>query len=82
MNINTYLPDNLAEQLDRLAETRRQSRSAVMREALEAYLKRHRADGWPAEILQWKGDPEVEPFETGRQPAQADGRYPFEAAGE
>lgn len=46
------------------AEARRQSRSAVMREALEAYLRRNQPGGWPAEILEWQGDPAVEPFES------------------
>ena len=77
MNINAYLPDELAEQLDRLADMRGQSRSAVMREALEAYLRRHRAGGWPAEILDWKGDPSAQPFESGRPPPHADSRDPF-----
>ena len=77
MYINAYLPDELAEQLDRLADMRGQSRSAVMREALEAYLRHDRASGWPAEILDWKGDPAAEPFESGRPPPQADSRDPF-----
>lgn len=77
MNSNAHLPDELAEQLDRLAERRGQSRSAVMREALEAYLQRHRTGGWPAEILDWQGDPTAEPFEAGRPAPQAGSRDPF-----
>ena len=66
MNINTYLPDDLAEQLDRLAEQLGRSRSAVMREALQAFLRRDPAAVWPPEVIEWKGDRDFEPFEAMR----------------
>jgi hypothetical protein len=82
MNINTYLPGGLADRLDRLAEARGLSRSAVMREALEAYLRRNQPGGWPDEILEWQGDPEIEPFEALRPVVDSERRDPFDDHGE
>lgn len=78
MNINTYLPDDLAEQLDRLAEQLGRSRSAVMREALQAFLKRNPAGGWPPEVLEWQGDPDFKPFEAMRPAQETPQADPFE----
>jgi Arc/MetJ-type ribon-helix-helix transcriptional regulator len=66
MNINVYLQDQLLEQIDRLARETGRSRSALIREALEAWLSRRSASAWPAVLREWRGDPGFPPFEEGR----------------
>jgi len=64
MNISAYLPDELVAALDRVASAARSSRSAVMREAVELYLKRTQPGAWPEGVLSWQGDPAFVPFES------------------
>ena len=79
MNISTYLPDHLLGTLDHLAKERQLSRSAVIREALEAYLARFERGAWPDEVMMWDGDPEFPPFEATRGTDAGTGD-PFEAS--
>ena len=66
MNINIYLQGQLLERIDRLARETGRSRSALIREALEAWLARRSASAWPAVLREWRGDPGFPPFEGGR----------------
>lgn len=78
MNITSYLPDALVESIDRLAREQHSSRSAVIRQALEMYLRRREAGGWPQSVCDWQGDPGFAPFESLRGGEQTGGRDPFE----
>lgn len=78
MNITSYLPDALVQSVDRLAREQRSSRSAVIRDAIEMYLKRHEAGAWPEEIRRWPGDAGFPPFESLRGNEQLSAGDPFE----
>ncbi|MGE0802065.1 MAG: ribbon-helix-helix protein, CopG family [Lautropia sp.] len=70
MNVNTYLPDHLVRALDHVAAASGSSRSAVMREAVELYLRRRQPGAWPNEVAGWAGDAEFPPFESLRGEAE------------
>lgn len=78
MNINILLPDDIPKQLNRSAEQRGRSRSAVIREAVQASPQRNSAGGWPPEVLDWQGDPDVEVFEAIRPAQETPEADPFE----
>jgi hypothetical protein len=77
MNVTSYLPDELVQAVDQIARQNHSSRSAVVKEALEHYLKRFRVGSWPDEILAWRGDPEFPPFESVRGQEQRSHADPF-----
>ena len=73
MNISAYLPDHLVTALDRLAKTSRSSRSAVMREAVELYIRQRSPGAWPEAVMTWDGDRDFPSFESlrGREQSSA-----------
>lgn len=78
MNINIYLQDQLLAEVDRLARETGRSRSALIREAIEAWLARRSGkEGWPASVRDWKGVPDFPPFETARRESAARPEDPF-----
>ena len=77
MNISSYLPDDLVRALDRLAREHHSSRSAVIRDALELYLRRFRPGAWPDEVMSWQGDVGFAPFESLRGAEDQQGKDPF-----
>jgi Arc/MetJ-type ribon-helix-helix transcriptional regulator len=80
MNINIYLQEQLLERIDRLAKETGRSRSALIREALEAWLSRRSASAWPALLREWEGDPTFAPFELGRNDPSRRAEDPFDDA--
>lgn len=78
MNVTSYLSDDLVESIDQLAREQHSSRSAVIRRALEMYLRRREAGAWPQPVRDWQGDPGFAPFESLRGIEQAGSRDPFE----
>ena len=50
MNVSIHLPDPLRQDLDAFAQTRKTSRSGVIREAVREYLDRHALQAWPADL--------------------------------
>jgi Arc/MetJ-type ribon-helix-helix transcriptional regulator len=77
MNINIYLQEQLLERIDRLAKETGRSRSALIREALEAWLSRRSASAWPAVLREWRGDPAFPPFDEGRDDRSQRPEDPF-----
>jgi len=78
MNISTYLPQHLLDALERLARERHVSRSAIIREAVETHLERYQRGAWPAEVMNWQGDPDFPPFEATRTADDPHARDPFD----
>jgi Arc/MetJ-type ribon-helix-helix transcriptional regulator len=66
--------------IDQLARDRHSSRSALIREAIEFYLKRRQPNAWPDDVRNWTGDPDFAPFESLRSAEQGGGRDPFDTA--
>jgi hypothetical protein len=67
MNISTYIPDDLLRSVDDFAHQSRLSRSAIIRDALEHYLRLHRIEGWPQVVRTWNGDPTFSDFDSIRR---------------
>jgi Arc/MetJ-type ribon-helix-helix transcriptional regulator len=80
VNVNIYLQDELLEHVDRLARETGQSRSALIRQALEAWLARRSNSAWPALLREWEGDPSFAPFELGRNDPSRRAEDPFDDA--
>ncbi len=66
MNINIYLEDGLGKQINQVVEISGKTRNAIIREAIKEWLEHHQVKQWPASILKFKGIPDIEPFESGR----------------
>lgn len=77
MNFNVYIDKQTGERLDRLAQARRMSRNALIREALAHFVKRGAKAQWPQEVLDFRGIPEARPFEHARRTLRAPRKDPF-----
>jgi hypothetical protein len=68
MRINLHLDDQIAKELDLAAKELDEPRGALIRKALREWLnmKSLGCPAWPPVILEWKGAPEMPPFETYR----------------
>ena len=79
MNFNLYLDDGTAKELDKTAKRLGESRSGLIRMAIREWLDKRRlgSPAWPRSILEWKGDPEMPPFESYRDELVAPKDDPF-----
>jgi hypothetical protein len=67
MHFNIYLDDETGQKLQGLAQTRGESRNALIRRALREWIERQpESQGWPPEVLAFEGMPDLEPFEAQR----------------
>ena len=55
MNINIYLEDYLAKQLELHAKKFHKKRNSIVREAIKEWLVKHSERRWPSSIMQFKG---------------------------
>ena len=53
MNFSIHLPQLLLADLDQFAQTRKLSRSGIVRDAVESYLAQQRSSAWPDELRTW-----------------------------
>ena len=67
MNINIYLEDTLANSLNDYVKKLHKSRNAIIREAVNDWIKNHERRKWPASIITFKGVANLTPFESFRQ---------------
>jgi hypothetical protein len=67
MHFNIYLDDKTGQQLTAAARERGENRNAVIRQAVQEWLRRGGRREWPAAVLAHDGDPEMPPFEAGRE---------------
>ena len=67
MNFNIYLDNALGAALKRVAKSRKMTRNALIREAVQELVnKETRSHEWSAEVMEWQGDAEFAPFESHR----------------
>lgn len=66
MNFNIYLEDKIAEQIQRLVRLTGKKRNAIVREALEAWVKEHSGQYWSESILKFEGIDDAIAFEKYR----------------
>ncbi len=67
MNINIYLENSLAKELKECTRIAGKSRNMIIREAIKEWIKNHQTKQWPKSILNYKGHPNMEPFESARK---------------
>lgn len=69
MNFNIYVNDTIAKKLKQLAESEGKSKNSLIRKAIENFIKEKSTETWPAEILNFSGDDDmdIEPFESHRK---------------
>lgn len=67
MNINVCLGNELLKSLDQFVKSTGQSRSVVIRNAIQEYVVRNSVKKWPESILKYKGMPGIKSFESERK---------------
>jgi hypothetical protein len=67
MHFNIYLDDETGQRLTAAAKERGENRNAVIRHAVQEWLRREGRSEWPAVVLSHNGDSEMPPFEAGRE---------------
>ncbi len=55
MHFNIYLDDSLGEKLIKATKASHKSRNALIREAIDLWLKTNDKSSWPKQILDFKG---------------------------
>ncbi len=66
MNFNIYLDEVTGNQLVHYAEQTGESRNAIIRKAVTAWLERMHQPAWPDSVLDFSGIPDMPSFEQGR----------------
>ena len=66
MNFNIYLDDETGKQLNQAAKKARESRNAIVRQAVSEWLGRHGKPQWPDEVLAFRGMADIPLFEASR----------------
>lgn len=77
MNFNIYLDKELSQKLFHACETTHKKRNALIREALELYMRQLNQRTWPPSILNFQGVDEIAPFEASRTELGPDNRSLF-----
>ena len=66
MHFNIYLDDKLGEQLIKATKASDKSRNALIREAIDLWLKTNDKSSWPKQILEFEGESSFPAFESYR----------------
>jgi hypothetical protein len=67
VNFKIYLDDETGQRLTTAASQRGETRNAVIRQAVQDWLRRDGRAEWPALVLSHTGMPDMPPFEAGRE---------------
>lgn len=67
MHFNIYLDDETGQRLTAAARELGENRNAVIRHAVQEWLRRQGRPQWPAAVLSHTGCPGMPPFEAGRE---------------
>lgn len=71
MHFNVYIDDETGQQLNRAAEQAGETRNALIRKAVSAWLQRQAPAQWPETVLDFAGMSEIPPFEASRDQLKA-----------
>ena len=55
MNLNVYIEDDLAEEVNHLATSTGKSRNLIIREAIREYVEDHNIKPWPDTVKSFQG---------------------------
>lgn len=67
MHFNIYLDDATGQQLNAVAKQVGETRNALIREAVKEWLNRHACPQWPDAVMEFQGEPGLQPFEAARE---------------
>jgi hypothetical protein len=67
MHFNLYIDDQTGAELNSMAQQSGESRNAIIRHAIEAWITRHSQPQWPDSVLQFKGIADLPAFESYRE---------------
>jgi len=67
MHFNVYFDDVTGQRLTAVAQQVGESRNALIRQAVSEWLARHEQPQWPDAVMDFKGLPDMPPFEAGRE---------------
>jgi hypothetical protein len=67
MHFNIYLDDETGQRLTAAAKELGENRNAVIRHAVQDWLRRQGKPQWSAAVLSHTGDPGMPPFEAERE---------------
>lgn len=71
MHFNVYIDDETGQELNRAAEQSGETRNALIRKAVSAWLHHQAPAHWPDAVLEFEGMPDMAPFEASRDQLQA-----------
>lgn len=71
MHFNVYIDDETGQELNRAAEQSGETRNALIRKAVSAWLYRQAPAQWPDAVLEFEGMPNLASFEATRAQLQA-----------
>ncbi len=77
MNFNIYLDDATGSRLVSAAAQTGETRNALIRKAIGAWLGSHTEARWPDAVRDFKGMADMPPFESGRRDLTAPGTDPL-----
>ena len=66
MHFNIYLDDATGARLNEMAQQAGQTRNALIRQAVRDWLDRRARPQWPDAVKDFEGEPDIQPFEAGR----------------
>ncbi|MCF6191219.1 MAG: ribbon-helix-helix domain-containing protein [Cocleimonas sp.] len=66
MHFNIYLDDNLGERLIKATKESHKSRNALIREAVDLWLRTNENSSWPKQIMEFEGVADFPAFESYR----------------
>ena len=77
MHFNIYLDDNLGERLIKATKESHKSRNALIREAVDLWLKTNENSLWPKQIMEFEGVADFPEFESYRDELKEASDDPF-----
>ena len=78
MNLNVYIEDQLARQLNEVVESTGKSRNAVIREAVKSWIEHYDRTSWPLSVREFEGIEDFPAFEDSREDLEPPKEDPFE----
>ena len=67
MHFNLYIDDQTGAELNNMAQQSGESRNAIIRHAIEAWITRHSQPQWPESLLKFEGISDLDAFESHRK---------------
>lgn len=77
MHFNLYIDDETGTELNNIVQRSGESRNAIIRHAIKAWITHHNQPQWPDNILQFEGLADFSSFESYRNDLLPPAEDPF-----